>query len=440
MARPIVVLGLWHLGPTIAACLAAEGFRVVGTDPDPNLVAELAQGRVPVAEPGLAELVQAELASGRLSFQPDPATALAEANLMWVAFDTPVDDEDEADVGFVRRETARLIRLLPEGATVAVSSQVPVGFTRGLREWWVSTGPPRRLRFAYSPENLRIGTALQSFRQPARTVIGTEDGTPNQSVRAALAPFARELLWMSIESAEFTKHALNAFLATSVAFINEIARLCERYGADAKEVERALKSDPRIGPGAYLSPGPAFAGGTLARDVRFLRRLGDETGVRTLLLAGVLESNAEQDEWRRRKIEELVGHLAGARIGVLGLTYKPGTDTLRRSAALALCAWLAERGALVRAHDPAVRLLPSGFVPRIELVPSPADVLPGADLLVVATPWPEYRRVAADDLVAAMKAPRVVDESRLLADTLGADPRIQYVTVGVPPAGSRGRS
>jgi UDPglucose 6-dehydrogenase len=363
---------------------------------------------------------------------------VAAADVVWIAFDTPLDEQDEADVAFVRQEAERLFPACRAGATVLVSSQVPVGFTRRLRQAWAAAGGPPDRRFAYSPENLRLGRALESFRQPARVVIGTDDGAPDEAVRAAFAPFSQNLLWMSLESAEFTKHAVNAFLATSVAFANELARLAECCGADPKDVERGLKSEPRIGPRAYLSPGAAFAGGTLARDLRFLCRLGGQAALATPLLSGVLESNAEQAAWLRRRIAEILGDLRGARVGVWGLTYKPGTDTLRRSSALELCRWLGERGARVQAHDPAVRALPPDAPAGIELAVSALEALADAELLVLATAWPEYRGVAADDVVAAMKVPRVVDEARVLVETLGRDPRIHYVAVGTPRAAPGG--
>jgi UDPglucose 6-dehydrogenase len=435
----VAVVGLWHLGVTIAACLAEAGARVIATDPAPDVVGGLAAGRLPVEEPGLADLVRAGQAAGRLRFEADPLRAVIEAEVVWIAFDTPVDARDEADVGVVRRESERLLPALAPGATVLVSSQVPVGFTRALREAWATAARPPGLRFACSPENLRLGKALDSFRRPARVVIGTDDGGPDERLRALFAPFATDLLWMSLESAEFTKHAVNAFLATSVAFANELARLAERVGADAREVERGLKSEPRIGPGAYLSPGPAFAGGTLARDLRFLHRLGGEAALPMPLVAGVLASNADQAGWLRGRISALLGEVQGVRVAVWGLTYKPSTDTLRRSAALELCGWLAARGAQVRAHDPAVRALPPE-VTGVELAASPSAALRGAELLVLATAWPDYRAVAADDVVSAMKVPRVVDEAGFLAATLGRDPRIAYVAVGTPRAGRGGRT
>jgi UDPglucose 6-dehydrogenase len=227
-----------------------------------------------------------------------------------------------------------------------------------------------------------------------------------------------------------TKHALNAFLATSVTFANELARLCEAVGADAKEVERGLKSEGRIGPKAYLSPGAAFAGGTLARDVRFLTGFGKEHQLETPLLGGVLASNEVHKAWVREKV---VGLLEGSKdpvVAVLGLTYKPGTDTLRRSLAVELCRWMHERGIRVRAHDPAVKALPDELRGVIDLRSSVAEALGGADLAVVATEWPEYRGMKADDFVGAMHRARVIDQNWFLAGALGGDGRVMYVATG----------
>jgi UDPglucose 6-dehydrogenase len=234
---------------------------------------------------------------------------------------------------------------------------------------------------------------------------------------------------MSVESAEMTKHALNAFLAVSVAFANELAVLAEQVGADAKQVERGLKTESRIGPRAYLSPGAAFAGGTLARDMAFLTALGVQHGLPTPLLAGVRASNDAHKHWPRRRLAALLGPLAGRRVAVWGLTYKPGTDTLRRSLAVELCRWLVEQGAQVHAHDPAVKALPPGLE-GVALVPDPLAALAAAEALVVATEWPDYKILPAEALVAAMARPLVLDANRALAATLGADPRVEYVSVG----------
>lgn len=430
----IAVFGLWHLGCVTAACLADAGNEVVGLDFDRATVDGLAKGIPPLLEPGLAEAITANAAAGRLTFTTDPARALAGADVLWVAFDTPVNERDEADVAFVRRRLEEVVPWIPNGTLVLLSSQVPAGFTRGLSRDWAARG----LRFAYSPENLRLGKAIEAFKTPDRVVVGLGEPSDRDPVAALFSPFTSRVEWMSLESAEMTKHALNAFLAASVAFINELARLCEAVGADAKEVERGLKSEGRIGPRAYLAPGAAFAGGTLARDLRFLVGLGSERKVDTPLFRGILESNEKHKGWLRAKVEERLQDPATV-VAVLGLTYKPGTSTLRRSSSVELCAWLNGRGARVQAHDPGVHELPAELRAVISLAESPRAALAGADLAVVATEWPEYRALTAEDFLT-MRTPRVIDQAWFLAGALAGDPRISYVAPGRPerPAGVEG--
>jgi UDPglucose 6-dehydrogenase len=422
----VTVYGLWHLGCVTAACLAEAGHQVVGLDADEDVVAGLRQGRPPLHEPGLADLVAGGLAGGRLAFATDAGAALRDAEILWVAFDTPVNDQDEADVGFVRRRLEAVADHIRPGTLVLISSQVPVGFTRALERDWSGRG----LRYACSPENLRLGKALEAFRKPERVIVGVRGPAERPPLTALFAPFCSHLEWMSVESAEMTKHALNAFLATSVTFINEVARLCEALGADAKEVERGLKSEARIGPRAYLGPGAAFAGATLARDVRFLIGLGEHNRLPTPLFRGVLASNDRHKGWLRDKVEELLKGVGQPVVAVLGLTYKPGTSTLRRSASVELCAWLHRRGIAVRAHDPAVGDLPDDLRPAVRLCHSAGEVLAGADVAVVATEWPDYRGLRAEDFVERMRRPRVIDQNWYLAGALAGDRRLTYVATG----------
>src|SRR6185436_13177249 len=236
--------------------------------------------------------------------------------------------------------------------------------------------PSGRASFACSPENLRLGQAIDAFTRPERVVLGVRSVRDANRVRDLLAPFTASVDVMRVESAELTKHALNGFLATSVAFINEIARVGEPFGADAREVERALKSDPRIGPRAYLRPGGAFAGGTLARDVSYLIELGERRG-KMPLFRGVRDSNDIHRNWTYDTLVRLLGSLSDQLIAVLGLTYKPGIDSLRRSPAVELCVRLAGNGALVVAYDPAVKSLQNELGSVVQLAKTPQDALQG---------------------------------------------------------------
>jgi UDPglucose 6-dehydrogenase len=428
----VCVLGLWHLGTVTAACLASAGHDVTGLDFDETVVATLRGGKPPLFEPGLEDLVRAGLSAGKLGFSSDVADA-AGADVVWVTYDTPVDDEDRADVEFVVERVARLYPHLSDGVLVLTSSQLPVGTTHRLASAFAAASGDRNVEFGYSPENLRLGKAIAIFTQPDRVVVGVRTPAARHRVAELLRPFTDRIEWMSVESAEMTKHALNAFLATSVTFINEIAALAEQVGADATEVERGLKSEMRIGPHAYLSPGGAFAGGTLARDIVFLSHLGQRLRVTTHLLSSVKSSNDEHRMWAARRLEQLLGGVEARKIAVWGLTYKPGTDTLRRSSAVELCRWLADRGARVVAHDPAVKGLPAELGRQFRLMPTALDALVGAEALVVSTPWPEYREVSAGEVVSHMTGRLVIDANRFLGRSLGESPHLHYVSVGRAP-------
>jgi len=392
----------------------------------------LQAGEPPIFEPGLSDLIRAGIRSGRLSFTCDLGEAARRSNIVWVSFDTPVNNEDEADCEYVEEQVAHLFPHLLPGTMVLISSQLPVGSTFRIESSYRENYPDGDVRFAYSPENLRLGKALDVFRKPDRIVVGIRRPEDRECLIPLLTPFCGNLVWMSIESAEMTKHAINAFLADSVAFANEIAALCEEVGADAKEVERGLKTDERIGPRAYLRAGGAFAGGTLARDVSFLTLRARQAGLPVPLLQSIRESNDLHKNWPRRKLGSLLERLSGSVVAVLGLTYKPGTDTLRRSSAIELCRWLAERQVAVRAFDPAVRKLPEALTGVITLCDSALETLIDADAVVLATECPEFRELSARDLIEKMKNPVVLDANRFLEKTLGATPGVHYVTVGKP--------
>ena len=413
----ICVVGLGHLGMVTAACVSAH-YETVACD------AHAAS----IAEPGLDEALKSGKASGRLTFRASLPEAVTGADVIWFTYETPVGEDDVADVGFLRKRMRELLPLIPEGALVLISSQAPVGFTAEAGAAFRKLRPQAKVAFAYSPENLQLGRALESFRKPERIVVGARDAATHDRLAELLSPFCARVEKMSPESAEMTKHALNAFLATSVAFINEVAALCERVGADPQEVERGLKSEPRIGPRAYLRPGGAFSGGTLARDISYLIDIARKNKRTSRLFPAVLASNEEHKHWPRRNLKERLRTLKGKTIAVWGLAYKPGTDSLRRSASVELCRWLLKSGARVAAFDPVVRALPRDCK-AVKLCAGAELALANADALVVAVEWPDFRAVAPEAL-SAMRAPVIIDASGYLTSTLGRYPGARYVVVG----------
>lgn len=425
----IAVVGLWHLGSVTAACLAGAGYEVLAYDANAETIAQLQKGQPPIFEPGLQELTAAGIKSAKLQFSAQLAD-IANAEIVWITVDTPVDDNDKADTEFVIKQVAATFPYLNNDTLVLISSQMPVGTTQHLQQLLVQQFPNKNVSFAYSPENLRLGKAIEVFTHPDRVVIGANNEDDKCKLAQLFSPFTDNIVWMSVTSAEMTKHALNAFLATSVVFINELATLCERVGADAREVERGLKSESRIGPSAYLRPGSAFAGGTLARDVSFLIQIGQTQDRATKLFSAVLESNQDHKAWAQRRVLDVLGGLQNKTVAMLGLTYKPGTDTLRRSTAVETCRWLHQQGAIVVAHDPVIKQLPTELQNFIQLQSSVAHALKNADAAIVATEWAEFNTLTADDLLTHLKQPVLLDPSGFLAKNFGNDSRIRYFTVG----------
>jgi UDPglucose 6-dehydrogenase len=407
------------------------GHRVTGLDAEEATIAGLCEGRLPVYEPGLEQLMAEQRMAGRLSFTANARDAVAGAEVVWIAYDTPVDADDVADVEGVIAKIEALFPHFEDGMVVLISSQLVAGCTRRLQTRWNELSPGRRVEFAYSPENLRLGKAIEVFTDPDRIVVGADNERVQAVVSALFQGLRERILWMSIESAEMTKHALNAFLAMCVSFANEVASICERVGADGKQVERGLKSEKRIGPAAYLAPGAAFAGGTLARDVQYLKALARDHGQPSPLLASIKDSNDKHRDWPRRALTARFSALADLPVAVLGLTYKPGTDTLRRSTSVELCQWLVEQGARVTAHDPRVRSLPPELARSVRLVSAVDDALRGARAIVISTPWPEYKSLQAETLLALAAEPVVIDANRVAFPALDV-PSIEYVSVGTP--------
>ena len=427
----ICVQGLWHLGSVTAACLASVGHDVVGLDGDSKNISNLNQGKAPLFEPGLDEMIQNEINQGHLRFVQSSREALADAEVLWVTFDTPVDEEDHADVEFVLGKIESVLPELNDGTVVLISSQIPVGSIKKLEYFVKDNYIKKQICFAYSPENLRLGKSIDVFLNPDRIVVGTRNDETKEKLKKLFSPITNKIEWMSVESAEMTKHAINAFLATSVTFANELAAICELYGADAKEVERGLKTESRIGPRAYLSPGGPFAGGTLARDIDFLDKAAQEKALAVPLLQSVRVSNNEHKKWTKRKLSEKFTPLNKLSVAIWGLTYKPETSTLRRSLAVALCDWLIEEGAIVHVYDPAVQELPSHWNNQVDRFDSALKALKNTQVLVLGTEWAEFKESAKKMLEVVNNDYLVIDANRYLQNEifpLG----INYIAVGMP--------
>lgn len=410
----LCVIGLWHLGTVTSACLAELGYSVVGVDPDHRRIEGLNHGQAPLFEPGLDDLLARNLAAGRLCFTTEMATGAAGASYAIIALDTPVDEQDEADLSGIFEAGQALGRCLEEDTTVIVSSQVPVGTCQRLAEV-IRDGSQRAIGIACVPENLRLGQAIQRFMRPEFLVLGADSPAVHERLERLYAPIDAPKLRMNLRSAEMTKHAINAFLAITIGLINELANLSDMVGADAFQVAQALRLDSRIGPGAPIHPGLGFGGGTLARDMKVLRRLALEHGYNAALIEGVLQANERQNRMVVSRLKSLYSSLRDLSIGVLGLTYKPGTSTLRRSPALEIIRDLAAEGAHVKAYDPKAE--PQEVAHYRRLFTPCADAYSaaaGSEALVLLTAWPEFRELDFPRIRDLLKRPVLLDAQNIL--------------------------
>lgn len=427
----VCVLGLWHLGSVISACLSSVGHEVTALDFDKNLIKGLKNGEAPIFEPGLNDLLKTGIKKKKLIFTGKINEAFKDCEILWVAYDTPVDENDCADYHYVLSQVQFVLPFLKKGCTIMISSQLPVGSTKDLELLAKNTFPNQDFGFVYSPENLRLGNALEVFLNPDRIVVGIRSIKDQTKIKDLLKPITDKLIWMSIESAEMTKHAINSFLATSITFANEVATICETVGADAKDVEKGLKTDARIGPQAYLSPGSAFSGGTLSRDIGFLSKVAQKNNLTVPLIDSISKSNSEHKNWVKKRLLKKTSNLLKRNIAVWGLTYKAGTNTLRRSLSVELCNWLLDQGAFLHIHDPVVNKLPSEWTKNVVRYNNPEETILNVEAIVVATEWPDYRKISYDAFSNLNNRVLVLDANRFLKHFSSID-NIEYASVGEP--------
>lgn len=391
----IGVVGLWHLGEIYSVCLAELGHQVIGLSDDRETVGALQKHRPPVAEPGLVRLIKKNQKIGRLVYHSD-FNALKECDVVWITQDTAIDDKDAADTRSIFDIFKKALPKLRNRVLIIVSSQLPVGTSEKIVQWIKNHRKNFQFSYAYVPENLRLGEAVENFFNPTRIVIGADDPIIFNKVQSVFRKLKTDFLPMRVASAEMAKHALNAFLATSLSFIYDIADVCEKTRADVVEVARALRSDPRIGPGAYLDASIGFSGGTLARDLSFLLEKAKINKIDLPVIHSVLKKNRNRRKMAINRLKPYLGNLRGKKIAILGLAYKAGTNTLRRSLALEIIADLNQLGAELKLCDPNITInqiktsLPgvnfSFFKDWLQSVKNCQAVL-------IITPWPELKKV-----------------------------------------------
>jgi len=426
----VCVVGIWHLGSVVSACLADLGYRVIGVDKDSKRVRNLNKGVPPLFEPGLAELIKKNLESKRLSYTTGLESALKGAKYVLITFDTPVDARDEVDLSEIFKTSAELGRYLEDGSVVIVSSQVPVGTCEKMASVIASQKPSLSFGIAYVPENLRLGQAIERFRHPEMIVIGSDSVAVQAKVEELFSVVRAPKLKVNLRTAEMIKHAINAYLATSISFINEVANLCDEVGADAVKVAEAMRLDSRISPKAPLRPGLGFAGGTLARDLKVLQKLGGKVGYQTHMIDSVLRVNQEQNRIVAKKLLKMHGSLRNLTVGILGLTYKAETSTLRRSASLEIIRDLTDGGARVKAYDPKADPREVEIHGEFEFCSDPYAVASGSDALILMTYWPEFKELDLSRIKSLMRKPIVIDAQNMLDSEQMIQMGFDYLGVG----------
>lgn len=410
----ICVIGIWHLGSVYSACLADFGYQVTGADTDTDRVNNLNKGIPPLFEPGLEEMISANIDAGRLKYTTDMENAVKDSRYIIISFDTPVDDNDDVDLSPVMDTCKRIAPYLKNGCVLIISSQVPVGTCDDIKLMIMKINPLTNFDIACCPENLRLGKAINYYKNPDRIVIGADSDITLDKVEQLFSVIPAPKMRMGLRSAEMTKHALNAFLATSISFGSEIANICDKVGADAVQVAMALRSESRIGNGIPLLPGLGFAGGTLARDLKILKKVGRENNYETLLIDSVFTVNQRQNGIVICKLERIFGSLKGLNIGILGITYKPGTSTLRRSSSLEIITELVKRGSSVKACDPKADMKEVKQHVEFEFCEDAYAVAENSDALVLITEWPEFKSLDYKRIKALMKTPVVIDAKNML--------------------------
>lgn len=427
----IGVVGLWHLGETYSAGLAELGHDVVGIDADTKVVEGLSKGIPPLAEPKLAELIAAHEAAGNLSYSAD-FSKLNDRNVVWFTVDTPVNDDDEAQTGVVLDAIKNAMPHFADGVLVVVSSQIPVGTSAEIIVLIKKERPGLSFDYAYSPENLRLGDAMKCFMEPGRVVVGAASAAALAKAKDIFSKLNAETVSMSPASAEMAKHTLNAFLATSISFTNDIADLCEQYGADVEAVAKALKSDPRVGPKAYLFAGLGFSGGTLGRDLRAMMNAGADRNVDVPVITSVFLKNKSRNAVVERRLLKELGEVKGKTFAMFGVTYKAGTSTLRRSQPLEIEKSLRDAGAVFHLYDPLAKADEVSAITPSPFSNNPYDAARGVDAVLVLTPSKDFKDLDFAKIRSITKGPLLFDTCNILCDKeeVIREAGFNYISIG----------
>ncbi len=429
----IAVVGTGYVGLVTGACFAEFGVNVTCVDVDTAKVDKLNQGVIPIYEPGLDKIVDKNVEAGRLHFTTDLAKAVKESMVVFLAVGTPPKADGSPDMSFYQQAAKDVAKAMNGYKVLVTKSTVPVGTGKWLREFVSKNlAEPTEFGVASNPEFLREGAAITDFMRPDRVVIGSNEQRAIEVMKDLYRPLfliETPIVITSLEAAELIKYAANAFLATKITFINEIANLCDAIGCDVHDVARGMGMDNRIGR-KFLHPGPGYGGSCFPKDTRALTTVADQFGVETLIVDAVIEANERQRAAMIPKVEKMVGDVKGKHIGVLGLSFKPETDDMRESPAIDIIKELIKRGASVKAFDPVAMDEAKHFLPDIEYAIDEYDAITGADMLLIITEWNQFRALDMEKVKNLLKSPKIADLRNIYEPDDMRELGFEYVGVG----------
>ncbi|CAA9400850.1 MAG: UDP-glucose 6-dehydrogenase [uncultured Pyrinomonadaceae bacterium] len=429
----IAVIGTGYVGLVTGACFAEFGVEVTCVDVDENKIERLNQGIIPIYEPGLDQIVEKNSKAGRLHFTTDIKSAVEQALVIFLAVGTPPKPDGSPDMSFYESAAKSIAQYMNGYKVLVTKSTVPVTTGKWLREF-VRENQTTKTNFgvASNPEFLREGAAITDFMRPDRVVIGSNEEDAIAIMKDLYRPLfliETPIVITSLEAAELIKYAANAFLATKITFINEIANLCDAIGCDVHDVARGIGMDNRIGR-KFLHPGPGYGGSCFPKDTRALTTVADQFGVETLIVDSVIEANERQRKAMIPKIQKLVGDLKGKQIGVLGLSFKPETDDMRESPATDIIKDLQKLGAKIKAFDPVAMEEAKHCLPDIEYAADEYDAIEGADVLVFLTEWNQFRALDMKKVKRLLKSPKIADLRNIYEPSDMRELGFEYVGVG----------
>ena len=424
----IAVMGCGYVGLVLGTCLSELGHEVVCVDAVKEKIESLRRGVIPIYEPGLQELVEKNAKAGRLSFSLDLGGAVEKSDVVFIAVGTPESVDGDADLRFVIQVAEEIGKNMNGYKVIVNKSTVPVG-TGSLVRDTVTKFYAGEFDVVSNPEFLREGSAINDFMKPDRVVIGNGSVAAEKRMREIYAPLGAKMIFTDVKSAELIKYASNAFLATKISFINEIANVCDLVGADVKKVAEGMGLDARIGP-AFLNAGVGYGGSCFPKDVKALAKTAEKAGYDFRILKGVEEVNRLQKTLAVRKLEKALGSLKGRRIGVLGLAFKPNTDDLREAPSLEVIRALKAKGALVSAMDPVAEEAAKKVLTGITYCESVYDCAQGADALLVLTEWNEFKEIDFRKVKALMNGRVIVDGRNLYSRKQVEAAGFEYYGVG----------